>query len=281
MDPLTYLYLDDSGSRKPDRAKGQASTRFDYFAIGGHMVDAEHDKGTKDSIDAFLARWRIQGPLHSVRIRNRRENFAWLGEAPEAECTRFHDELSALVIAAPVTVVGCIVDRNGYNDRYRERYGDERWHLCKTAFTIVIERAARQALARGRRLRVICEMSGKAEDRDIRAYYRAVRAEGMPFDPTSSAKYSPLAATDFQRVLTDLEFKDKASRGLQLADLVLYPIAKGGYDPGYRPYRAMKEAGKLLDCILPEEDIPAMGVKYSCFPERARPVAAKVQETGA
>lgn len=279
MDPLTYLYLDDSGSRKPDRGKGQSSTRFDYFAIGGHMVDAEHDKGTKDSIDAFLAQWGIQGPLHSARIRNRRENFAWLGEVDEDERARFFDELSALILAAPVTVVGCVVDRNGYNDRYRERYGNQRWRLCKTAFTIVIERAARWALARGRRLKVVCEMSGKAEDNDIRAYYRGIRAEGMPFDPTSSAKYKPLSATDFQRALADLEFKDKASRGLQLADLVLYPIAKGGYDPDYRPYQAMREAGRLLDCLLPEEDVPAMGIKYSCFPERARSAMAEAQAT--
>ena len=27
----------------------------------------------------------------------------------------------------------------------------------------------------------------------------------------------------------------------------------------------LREDGKLIDCILPEADIPTRGIKYSCF----------------
>ena len=37
---------------------------------------------------------------------------------------------------------------------------------------------------------------------------------------------------------------------IQIADLVLYPMAKGGYDSDYRPYKKLKESGKLIDCLL-------------------------------
>ena len=52
---------------------------------------------------------------------------------------------------------------------------------------------------------------------------------------------------------------------IQLADLILYPIAKAGYDPHYRPYRKLKEQGKLIDCHLSDQDLAARGIKYSCF----------------
>ena len=52
---------------------------------------------------------------------------------------------------------------------------------------------------------------------------------------------------------------------LQIADLYLYPMAKAGYDRSYRPYRALMEAGRLIDAILPAEDRPMLGIKYNCF----------------
>ena len=51
----------------------------------------------------------------------------------------------------------------------------------------------------------------------------------------------------------------------QIADLVLYPMAKGGYDSNYPPYKALKENNKLIDNLLPEDRIPLCGIKYSCF----------------
>ena len=44
-------------------------------------------------------------------------------------------------------------------------------------------------------------------------------------------------------------------------------MAKGGYDPTYRPYKKLAESGKLIDTHVPEEQIPFRGIKYSCFNE--------------
>src|SRR3546814_8714594 len=41
---------------------------------------------------------------------------------------------------------------------------------------------------------------------------------------------------------------------LQIADLVLFPMAKAGYAPEYRPYAKLAEAGKLIDFHLRPED---------------------------
>ena len=44
-------------------------------------------------------------------------------------------------------------------------------------------------------------------------------------------------------------------------------MAKGGYDPSYRPYKKLMEAEKLIDSHVPEDQIPFRGIKYSCFDE--------------
>ncbi len=56
----------------------------------------------------------------------------------------------------------------------------------------------------------------------------------------------------------------------QVADLVLYPIAKGGYDETYGPYVQMMEAGRIIDADLSAEDRPFLGVKYSCFDQQKK-----------
>lgn len=52
---------------------------------------------------------------------------------------------------------------------------------------------------------------------------------------------------------------------MQIADLVLYPMAKGGYDPSYRPYAALMENKRLIDALLAPEERASMGIKYRCF----------------
>jgi len=64
----------------------------------------------------------------------------------------FHEDLAHLIEALPIVVIACVVDRRGYNDRYFELYKDERWMLCKTAFAILLERAAKFADRSARQL---------------------------------------------------------------------------------------------------------------------------------
>jgi hypothetical protein len=65
--------------------------------------------------------------------------------------------------------------------------------------------------------------------------------------------------------LYELKFKSKSSPMGQIADLFLWPIAVGGYDAECRPYQALKEAGRLIECHLNEAAHASCGTKYSCF----------------
>ncbi|OAN48646.1 hypothetical protein [Magnetospirillum moscoviense] len=140
--------------------------------------------------------------------------------------------------------------------------------MCKSAYTIVVERAAKFAAMHARKLVVYIEETGKNEDRAIRIYHASLRDNGMYFDPDSSAKYLPLGAEGFASVLLkNPKFVKKDNVGAQIADLLLYPVIKGGYDPSYPPYQSLSTAGKLIDSCLDKDMAKYIGIKYYCFDE--------------
>jgi hypothetical protein len=259
------FYIDDSGTRNPDRKPGKSHFGGDWFALGGVVVASEHEGDARDLHGSFCEAWKIDYPLHSVKIRHRSDNFAWVGALDEREQKRFFAELDELMRTVPVFALACVIDRPGYNARYAEKYGKDRWSLCKTAFPIIAERAVKFAMLHAARVRLYVERSDKASEPLLRSHYESLRADGMPFANGGDAKYQPLTGDVMRERLYDLKFKNKTSPMLQLADLMLYPLCKGKYQPDYRPMDMLKREGKLIEAILPAELTGTVGTKYSCF----------------
>jgi hypothetical protein len=116
--------------------------------------------------------------------------------------------------------------------------------LCKTAFAVACERAAKYARVRKSKLRVYVEEGDKSADNKIREYYNELRTAGMPFATETSAKYAPLTSAELTDTLYDLDFKAKTSPMAQIADLYAYPIARGRYEPDYSPYSRLRTEKK-------------------------------------
>jgi hypothetical protein len=260
-----HLYFDDSGVRRPDRNPQQARRDgMDYFALGGFLIHEDEIGALIATHRAFTTKWNITAPLHSTQIRGRRGAFAWLGRDASKE-KDFLGDLEAMILALPIASIACVIDRPGYVARYSERYGQP-WLLCRTAFTILAERAAKYASRCGARLEIYFEEAGEHEDRDIQSYARALETEGMPFDPASSSAYQGLRPDDFKAIIIGQPNRiTKKVPMMQVADLVLYPMVKGGYDRKYRPYARLMQAARIIDAELKPEDRPTLGVKYSCF----------------
>lgn len=266
MVAVSTFFIDDSGTRHPDHKAHEASHGHDWFALGGILIDDDNITLANEQIVAFRSRWPQLGaaPLHSYEIRGRHENFTWLGVDPKV-CNQFIGELEQLLFALPVIGLACIIDRPGYNHRYREKYGRRRWSLCKTAFDVVVERAVKYANEKGRKLRVYVERCSKADDAALRGYYDTLRNSGHSFNPITASKYNPLASVDYAATLYEFRAKEKSSKLMQIADIYLWPMCIGGYDEGNRAYSALKKAGKLIDCVLPGGLVAERGIKYSCF----------------
>lgn len=264
MPKVTCLYLDDSGTRNPDHAPSADQFR-DWFSLGGIMINEEDEPIARELHAKFCARWSITDPLHSSEIRTRTKKFRWLRSLTPAEFTEFMEDLSNTLVAMPVLGHACVVDRPGYDKRYRELYGRGVWLLCKTAFTVITERAAKIARSQGRVLRVFPESGDPTANPKIEAYYQEMKTVGMPFSMQTSEKYRPLTKDELAETLYSFRFKFKSSPMAQLADLYLYPICRGCYEPVYRPFTILREHNRLIDCILPATDVPHLGIKTSCF----------------
>jgi hypothetical protein len=191
-----HLYLDDSGTRRTDREPHlERRDQLDYFALGGLLI---HEQNVGHLIEAhrrFLKKWNIDYPLHSTKIRGRRDSFAWLGK-DQAKEYDFLSELEWTILGLPVVGLACVVDRPGYVARYADRY-ETPWLLCKTAFAILVERAAKYAAKCGAKLQIYFEQAGEKEDRDILSYAKLLETEGMPFDPGTSGAYGGASTQRF------------------------------------------------------------------------------------
>lgn len=215
--------------------------------------------------DEFCKKWGVTCELHSSEIRNKAKGFRWVRHLPPEKQTEFLTDVGRLVTDPALVAIACVIDRPGYNARYRERYGRERWLLCKTAFTVVVERAIKHARSVGAKLRVLVERSDRDTDRMLRGYYDALRNEGHPFNAENAQRYAPLTTEQFRETLYEFRTKEKSSPLMQIADLVLWPICIGGYDSTNAAYRMLADARTLIDCRLAPEDVQERGIKYSCW----------------
>jgi len=260
-----HLYIDESGSRMPDYAVNmQRRDGMDYFAFGGIIIDENEIGAVLEAHQQITKTWTLTGPLHSTKIRGHRKHFSWLALDSAREAA-FLSHLENTILALPVIGNACVIDRPGYVARYSRLYAPP-WTLCKTAYAILIERSAKFARAHGKRLKVFYEEAGEKEDRDLEEYTRLLKAEGMPFNRDSAKTYDGLRPREFQDILNgEPQRIKKAVPMAQFADLILYPIAKGGYDKMYSPYANLLRAKRLIDCHLDAAGVLTLGIKYSCF----------------
>ena len=261
------LYFDDIGNRKLGPLRHRIDARqdgMDCFGLGGVLVKYEDIEDLSQKHRDFCCAWGIDYPLHSSKIRGHRGKFGWLSK-PE-NSSAFLSALQDFLLSLPFVAIACVVDRPGYSSRYINVYHNNLWPMAKTTFSILIERSAKFADAAGRNLEVYFEQCGKKEDKQVRQYMQDLKQVGNPFNAEVSGGYEPLANEDYRRiVLGEPRRLTKRAPLVQIADLVLYPMAKSGYDRSYYPYRKLKEAGKLIDCLLSREDVAVKGIKYSCF----------------
>ncbi|MFC1720947.1 DUF3800 domain-containing protein [Patescibacteria group bacterium] len=264
--PDYYLYIDDSGSRHPDKQNlTDRDDGMDNFALGGVLVAQKDKKNIKQKYEAFCDKWNIDYPLHSSEIRGMRNNFSWLEEGVKRR-ENFLEELEEFLISLPVVGFASVIYRPGYNERYEKKYGDNRWMMCKTAYTILIERVAKQLKKTNSTMLVRFEEVGRREDRAISEYAKDMKNIGHPFDANASAKYNAITQNEYKKILLGApKRKKKWNLFIQIADLYLYPMVKRRYDQEYRPWKMFYKHGKVIDAYLPDGCLEVEGIKYSCF----------------
>jgi len=268
---LYTLYIDETGNRYPQHKAGERRDGMDHFGWGGILVNQDDEQQIIDSIKGLRRKWKINYPLHSTEIRNSRDNFSWLGKDPEVKQS-FLTDLNKILVNIPALGFGVVVSRPNYNQRYREKYGNGRWELCKSTHPILVERVVRYLLKVDpeARLRIIFEGSSGAENKLIAEYTREIKRDGHPFQKEVANKYVPLASRVYDRVIIgDAQHAPKSNFFLQIADLYIYPISKRAYQVNYLPWVLLYESKRVIDSMLEPHNCDNEGIKYYCF-EKSR-----------
>lgn len=257
------FFIDETGNRNPDKKPDPGRVGRDWFGIGGILVKAEDIKMCKDYHSEFIGRWGIKSPLHMTDMLSHNKKFSWLGRIPDEEHDLFWSDYKSFLSRIPCIGLSCIIDRPGYVARGYP-LNENRWLLCRSAFDIAVERAAKIARRDKRGLDVVFEQD-PGINQLIVGYFRKLKNNGLEFDPTRSQKYSPLTKDEFKTILGTIEYKPKLHPMLQIADSYLYSMARHAYDKNFPIYRRLRDARRIANFALTNEEIPLMGVKHYCF----------------
>lgn len=259
------FYMDETGSRHPDKKSDASRAGRDWFALGGILIKQEDKDSIKQQHAAFCAKWNVNRPLHLTDMQAERKGFSWLGRLPEEDRSNFWSDYKRFLSSLPVIGHACVIDRPGYVRRgYLEQHKNNRWLLCRSAFDIVVERAAKIAKKDNRRLSIVFE-GDVGINETIKGYFKNLKENGLAFDGGRSEKYKPFSQNDFSETLATIEYKGKSNALLQIADSYIYSIARSKYDPKFGLYRQLRDRRKIINFVLSNEEIPSMGVKYYCF----------------
>lgn len=263
--PTLTLWIDESGSRHPDKKPDPSRAGRDWFAIGGIVVKSEDEQIVKSEHVKICKNWNIKDPFHMTDMLSKNKKFSWLGRITDETHDMFWGDYKRFLSIIPVIGVGCVIDRPGYVKRgYLQKHGANKWLLCRSAFDIVVERSAKMAKMEGRKLRVVFE-GDVGINETIKGYFKNLKDNGLEFDPSTSSKYNPLTKSEFSSILTTIEYKNKQSELLQVADSYVYAIARQAYERNFHIYRRLRDAKRIANFAVPPQHVSEMGIKHYCF----------------
>lgn len=260
------FYMDESGNRNPDKKADETRKGRDWFGFGGYIADSADEGDIKSAHAAIAQKWGVKAPFHITEMLAAKGRHSWIGRLSEVDRERFWSDYKSFLAALPVLGLACVIDRPGYVARgYLEKHGSSRWLLCRSAFDIAIERAAKYAISKEKKLSVVFE-SDPPINETVKGYFQNLKNNGLEFDPANSGKYQPLSKEEFASTLSTIEYKQKSSTMLQIADSYIYSLSRGKYDRLFPIYRRLRDAKRIMEFALGDvEKIKAMGCKYYCF----------------
>ena len=202
------LFLDESG----DHNLLSIDRNFPVFCLAGCIFERSYYHHiVRPRLDAFKMQfWNTtQVILHSREIRKHQRAFSFLDDQDRRES--FYAALNALIQELDFTILAIVILKQAHLNEY----GLRARHPYHLSLEFILERYSLAMRRRGRESTgyILAESRGKREDRLLKAEYERLRGGGSFFQNLGNI-------TGFW-----MEKKGKNIAGLQIADLVAYPIA--------------------------------------------------------
>lgn len=157
--------------------------------------------------------------LHSRDIRKCEKEFQKLFDMGLKKY--FYDELNKIISNSPYTIIASAIQK----DRFIQQFGKLQDDVYEVPLSFVIEQAifALKNINVNAKLSIIIEKRGKKEDKQLDNHFQRIIARGT----------GKLTAEKIACCNPTFTFRNKKENinGLQLADLVAYPIARYVIEP--------------------------------------------------
>lgn len=226
-----YFFIDESG----DHGLSTIDCSFPVFVLCGILMSAEnYDQLNENFIRIKDAFWKDKKVIfHSRDIRKCEKEFKILLNNDIKQ--QFYKELDNVISTLPYTVIASIIDK----DQYVKKYGKLKDDVYEIALSFLVERAVfflDDLKTKASPVYFILEERGKKEDLLLKKHFETLKNKG-----TYYVTPERLNSYDLK-----IEFRNKKQNvnGLQLSDLVAYPIARYSMDK--------ERANPAFDIIRPK-----------------------------
>ena len=208
------VFVDESG----DHSLTSIDPQFPVFALSFCVVKkSDYVSSLVPAVQALKFKyWGHDAVvLHEHEIRKSKGDFAWLLTNRQKR-EEFYDDLNQIMVEAPIALIGSVIDKKAHVSKYSDP-----WSPYELALHFCLERLhmfLRENSQEGRRIHVVFECRGKAEDDDLELTFRRI---------VSGQKHWGYRKHRFEMMEFEPKFARKSvnSTGLQLADLTARPMA--------------------------------------------------------
>lgn len=211
-----YLFIDECG----DQNLENYNPDFPIFTLCGILVSQNERNrliGLIDSLkDEFWGNKNII--LHSRDIRRCKKEFINLLD-PKIK-NNFYHRLNSILGSSSYTIIACTIRKEPFINifsRYEDVYGLSLSYLIERSILCLEEREENP------KLEIIFEKRGKVEDKSLIHFYNGLRVTGTEW----------VHANKLVEVIEGFHGMSKKENnvGLQITDLVAYPISRKVLDP--------------------------------------------------
>lgn len=212
-----YLFLDESG----DHGLQNIDPGFPIFVLCGIIISDKDYRKLRDEFNSIKNKFWGDSKVifHSRDIRKCEKEFKILLDNEIK--SKFYKLLDKSIADLKYSVISSVIDKVNYI----KRYGKLRTDVYEIALSFIIERAVfyLDSLSKTiNRLFLIIEKRGKKEDAQLKKHIETLLKIGTYYVTPDRLKSYGI----------QVEFRDKQQNvnGLQIADLIAYPIARYGMD---------------------------------------------------
>jgi hypothetical protein len=213
-----FLFIDESG----DHGLVTLDASFPVFLLCGMLTSEENYIAIKEEINTIKHTFwgKKEVILHSRDIRKCDKEFQILFDLELK--SNFYTLINKVIEDSKYRILASAINKAKYIKTYGKLSND----VYELALSFIIERAVfclDEVKGVSKHLEIIIEKRGKNEDKKLEEHFQRLIARGTGF----------VSAERLQEVQLKITFKDKKENinGLQMTDLIAYPIARYVIEP--------------------------------------------------